>query len=413
MTLSFNECDHVVVGKEPVECFAIDRMRALLLRTFLAPTSFVAAVMWTIWAQAAEPITVLAPFNLTGPQAVLGAPCYKGAELAVEKLNAAGGVLGRPIELIPIDTASDVSRTTNELESELERYPSATAGIGYTDSTYALDAGRVFQKAGIPFITPGATAPDLPQQVGSGMFLAAYGDDAQALAMAQYAWNELKLRHVALWVDESSVYTRTVGGFFEEFFRNLGGTVDRRNFAAGVTDFGDWIAAFKEAEPKPQAIYGASMPRSAVSLIEQVRNAGVDVPLLSGDGWDDGAIVEASKRNGIENVYFTTHLFLGVDTPGMKEFGEAYKQKFGSPPPNAFAPLGFDSVNLLAAAIERAGSTQPDAVRTALANTRDFEGLAGNIAYSPGKRVPDKAVAVIKINDGDETLVWTRVPQSQ
>jgi branched-chain amino acid transport system substrate-binding protein len=413
MTLSFNECDHLVVGKEPVECFAIDRMRALLLRTFLAPTSFVAAVMWTIWAQAAEPITVLAPFNLTGPQAVLGAPCYKGAELAVEKLNAAGGVLGRPIELIPIDTASDVSRTTNELESELERYPSATAGIGYTDSTYALDAGRVFQKAGIPFITPGATAPDLPQQVGSGMFLAAYGDDAQALAMAQYAWNELKLRHVALWVDESSVYTRTVGGFFEEFFRNLGGTVDRRNFAAGVTDFGDWIAAFKEAEPKPQAIYGASMPRSAVSLIEQVRNAGVDVPLLSGDGWDDGAIVEASKRNGIENVYFTTHLFLGVDTPGMKEFGEAYKQKFGSPPPNAFAPLGFDSVNLLAAAIERAGSTQPDAVRTALANTRDFEGLAGNIAYSPGKRVPDKAVAVIKINDGDETLVWTRVPQSQ
>ena len=413
MTLSFNECDHLVVGKEPVECFAIDRMRALLLRTFLAPTSFVAAVMWTIWAQAAEPITVLAPFNLTGPQAVLGAPCYKGAELAVEKLNAAGGVLGRPIELIPIDTASDVSRTTDELESELERYPSATAGIGYTDSTYALDAGRVFQKAGIPFITPGATAPDLPQQVGSGMFLAAYGDDAQALAMAQYAWNELKLRHVALWVDESSVYTRTVGGFFEEFFRNLGGTVDRRNFAAGVTDFSNWIAAFKEAEPKPQAIYGASMPRSAVSLIEQVRNAGVDVPLLSGDGWDDEAIVEASKRNGIENVYFTTHLFLGVDTPGMKEFGEAYKQKFGSPPPNAFAPLGFDSVNLLAAAIERAGSTQPDAVRTALANTRDFEGLAGNIAYSPGKRVPDKAVAVIKINDGDETLVWTRVPQSQ
>src|SRR6188472_1609892 len=413
MTLSFNECDHVVVGKEPVECFAIDRMRALLFRTFLAPTSFVAAVMWTIWAQAAEPIKVLAPFNLTGSQAVLGAPCYKGAELAVEKLNAAGGVLGRPIELIPIDTASDASRTTNELESELERYPSATAGIGYTDSTYALDAGRVFQKAGIPFITPGATAPDLPQQVGSGMFLAAYGDDAQALAMAKYAWNELNIRHVALWVDESSVYTRTVGGFFEKFFRNLGGTVDRRNFAAGVTEFGDWIAVFKEAEPKPQAIYGASMPRSAVSLIEQVRNAGVDVPLLSGDGWDDEAIVEASKRNGIENVYFTTHLFLGVDTPGMKEFGEAYKQKFGSPPPNAFAPLGFDSVNLLAAAIERAGSTQPDAVRTALANTRDFEGLAGNIAYSPGKRVPDKAVAVIKINDGVETLVWTRVPQSQ
>jgi branched-chain amino acid transport system substrate-binding protein len=369
--------------------------------------------MWTIWAQAAEPITVLAPFNLSGPQAALGAPCYRGAELAVEKLNAAGGVLGHRIELIPIDTASEVSRTTNELDSALERYPNATAGIGYTDSTYALDAGRVFQKAGIPFITPGATAPDLPNQVGSGMFLAAYGDDAQALAMAKYAWNELKVRNVALWVDETNVYTRTVGGFFEEFFRNLGGTVDRRNFAAEVTDFGDLIATFKKADPKPQAIYGASMPRTAVSLIEQVRNAGIDVPLLSGDGWDDEAIVEASKRNGIENIYFTTHLFLGVDTPGMKEFTEAYKQKFGSPPPNAFAPLGFDSVNLLATAIERAGSTQPDAIRTALANTRDFQGLVGKIAYSPGKRVPEKPVAVIKIDDGAEILVWTWMPQSQ
>jgi branched-chain amino acid transport system substrate-binding protein len=421
MTLSSNECDLLAPAflptrtswlvpirdlstgrgcewrkKEPIECF---------VRTFLAPTAFVAAMIWTIWAQAVEPITVLAPFNLTGPQAALGAPCYKGAELAVEKLNAAGGVLDRPIELIPIDTASEVSRTTNELESALERYPSATAGIGYTDSTFALDAGRAFQKAGIPFITPGATAPDLPHQVGSGMFLAAYGDDAQALAMAKYA---------ALWVDESSVYTRTVGGFFEEFFRSLGGTVDRRNFSAGgATDFGDWIAAFKKAEPKPQAIYGASMPRSAVSLIEQVRDAGVEVPLLSGDGWDDEAIVEASKGKGINNIVFTTHLFLGVATPGMREFSEAYKQKFGSPPPNAFAPLGFDSVNLLAAAIERAGSTQPDAVRTALANTRDFQGLVGKIAYSPGKRVPDKPVAVIKIDDGVETLVWTWMPQSQ
>ena len=197
------------------------------------------------------------------------------------------------------------------------------------------------------------------------------------------------------------------------FFGILGGTVDRRNFAAEVTDFGDWIAAFKKADPKPQAIYGASMPRSAVSLIEQVRDAGVDVPLLSGDGWDDEAIVESSKSNGIKNIVFTTHLFLGVDTPGMKLFSEAYKQKFGSPPPNAFAPLGFDSVNLLATAIERAGSIQPDAVRSALANTRDFEGLVGKIAYSPGKRVPDKAVAVIKIDDGVETPVWTWMPQRQ
>ena len=117
----------------------------------------------------------------------------------------------------------------------------------------------------------------------------------------------------------------------------------------------------------------------------------------------EGLVDRQQDRSGVGDT-LVRDLFT-VDTPGMKEFSEAYKQKFGSPPPNAFAPLGFDSVNLLATAIERAGSIQPDAVRSALANTRDFEGLVGKIAYSRGKRVPDKAVAVIKIDDGVETLV--------
>jgi hypothetical protein len=123
----------------------------MLLRIFLAPTSFLAAIIWTIWAQAAEPIMVLAPFNLTGPQAVLGAPCYKGAELAVEKLNAAGGVLGRPIELIPIDTASQVSRPTNELEGALEHCRHRSHGFhlcsrGYFKRPESASSRRALQR---------------------------------------------------------------------------------------------------------------------------------------------------------------------------------------------------------------------------------------------------------------------------
>lgn len=384
-----------------------------IIRAFLFAFLFLPATTWTTEAQAAEPIVVITPFNLTGPDAVLDAACYQGAELAVEKLNVAGGVLGRPIRLIRVDTASDDSSTANKVEGALESHPNAVAGIGFTDSTYALDAGRVFQKAGLPFITPGATAPDLPRKVGNDLFLAAYGDDAQALVMAKYARNELKVRHVALWIDQSRVYTRTVGGFFSKFFRQLGGAIDKRTYAAGVADFRDFIAAYKAADPKPDAIYAASTPGSAVPLIQQVRDAGSDVPLLSADGWDDEEIVDASRQKGVKGIYFTTHRFLGVDTPDMKAFIKAYRQRFGAPPPNAFAPLGFDSVNLLAAAIKRAGSTKPDAIRAALAETRGFQGLVGKIAYAPGKRVPDKAVSVIRIDRGVETPVWTWTPQSE
>ena len=151
----------------------------MLLRTFLAP-SFVAAVMWTIWAQAAEPITVLAPFNLTGPQAVLGAPCYKGAQLAVEKLNAAGGVLGRPIELIPIDTASEVSRTTNELESALSGIRTLQPASVTRIPPMLLSRGGYFKRPESPS-SRRALPRDIPNKVGSGMFLTAYGDNVRPL----------------------------------------------------------------------------------------------------------------------------------------------------------------------------------------------------------------------------------------
>jgi branched-chain amino acid transport system substrate-binding protein len=369
-------------------------------RILLVPVCFLMTLIGTVGGKADEPIVVIAAFNITGPEAVLDAPCYRGAELAVEKLNAAGGVLGRRIRLIAVDTASDARSTASKVQGALKSYPDAIAGIGFTDSTYALDAGRVFQKARLPFITPGATAPDLPKKVGDEMFLAAYGDDAQALVMAEYARNELKVRHVALWIDKSRVYTRTVGGFFDKFFRQRGGTIEKRTYTESVTDFRDFIAAFKAANPKPEAIYSASMPHSAVAVIAHVRAAGIDVPLLSGDGWNDEEIVVASKQKGIKQIFFTTHLFLGVDTPAMRAFVKAYTRKFGVPPPNAFAPLGFDTINLFADAIRRAGSIKPDAIRVALANTRDFQGVVGKIAYAPGSRVPIKAVSVIRIDKG-------------
>jgi branched-chain amino acid transport system substrate-binding protein len=382
-------------------------------RSVLAPILFVSVVIVAPAARAVEPIVVIAPFNLTGPDSVLDAPCYHGAELAVEKLNGEGGILGRPMRLIEVDTASDVGGTADKVRVALENHPDAVAGVGFAYSTYALEAGRVLQKAGTPFITPGATAPDLPREVGDDLFLAAYGDDAQARVMAKYAWHELGIRRVALWIDESRVYTRTVGAYFDQFFRALGGSVEKRTYPGDTTDFRGLIAAVKSAEQSPQAIYAASMPGSAVTLIEQVRKAGIDLPLLSADGWADKRIVDASGRQGIKNIYFTTHRFLGVETPAMKAFVDAYRRKFGATPPDAFAPLGFDSVNLLADAIKRAGSAEPAKVRASLADTRDFRGLVGKISYAPGTRVPKKAVAVIRIDKGIEAPVWTWTPAGQ
>ncbi len=357
-----------------------------------------------------KPIPVIATFNLSGSDAVLDGPSFRGAELAAEQINASGGVLGRPIELIAVNTASDLPTTAQAVDAALKGHPRAVAGIGYSDSSYALAAGRVFQQDGLPFITSGATTPTLPEQVGDEMFLAAYGDDAQARVMAGFAYHRLKLRHVAVWINEDREYTRAVGAYFKEAFERLGGTVSVRRYAGGKTEFADLIDAFGKADPALEAIYAATAPAGSTLVVAQARAAGVSAPLLSGDGWDNADLVALSREQDLADIYFTTHRYLDVHTPAMRAFVADYTLRFGQAPPNAFAVLGYDTLNLLADAIRRAGSTDPSRVRDALADTTGFQGVVGPIRYAPGRRTPIKPVAVIELDRGEEKPVWTTTP---
>jgi branched-chain amino acid transport system substrate-binding protein len=353
-----------------------------------------------------QPVEVIAAFNLTGGSAVLDAPSYDGARLAAEAINRDGGIFGRPLELIPVDTGSKPDTVAAKVEAALAAHPGAVAGIGYSYSTEALNAGRVFQAHGLPFVSPGATDPSVPAEVGDDMFYAAYGDDAQAAAMAAFVRNELKLGRAAVWIEDRDLYPRTVGADFPKSFEALGGTVAVAQADPTAAGFAAFIDKVKAASPPVEAIYVASMPDTAPGLIAAARTAGISAPLLSGDGWDAETIVALSRDKSLGDIFFTTHNFLGVHTPAMTAFVQAYGDKYGVAPPNAFAPLGFDTVNLLADAMRRAGSTEPAAIRAALAETTDFPGIVGVISYTPGVRVPRKEVSVIEVRDGTETLRW-------
>ena len=155
---------------------------------------------------AADPIRIAAPFNVTGAVSSLDAPALNGAKLKVAEINAAGGVLGRPLELEIFDTKSDPT-TIASVASQLVGGGKLAAGVGFTDSDSALALGPIFQKAGIPFVTPGATSPKLPDQIGDTMFLACFGDNVQAAAGAEFVLSKLQAKNVYLLRDNSSEYT--------------------------------------------------------------------------------------------------------------------------------------------------------------------------------------------------------------
>jgi branched-chain amino acid transport system substrate-binding protein len=142
-----------------------------------------------------------------------------------------------------------------------------------------------------------------------------------------------------------------------------------------------------------------------------LRSAGIAVPVLGGDGLDIG---EAwAKVEGARDIYFTTHAYLGADNPDptVKAFWAAFTKAYPDVEPDAFSALGYDAARLLMAAIKAAESTDPQAVRAALAATRGFDGATGTISYVAGSQIPLKSVTIMEVDGGQQRFVTDILPK--
>ncbi|HET6485585.1 MAG TPA: ABC transporter substrate-binding protein, partial [Spirochaetia bacterium] len=287
------------------------------------------------------------------------------------------------------------------------------AMFGFSDSDMTMAAAPIAAKAGIVFVTSGATSPKLPDQVPDYLYLACFGDNVQAAAGAEYAINTLKAKTVYLLIDKGMEYTLLLGKYFQERFVELGGKVVLQdNYQTGDKDFSAQITRLKGQKAKADLLYIASGPDDVGTIVKQFRDAGIKTPIMGGDGYDTTNLVQVGGA-GAENVYFTTHSLMDANlgTDAVKKFIAAYQAEYKNPPENAFAGLGYDTVKLLADSIKRAGSADPKAIRTALQATKDLPGVTGSITYQEGSRIPQKGVTVILVKDGKFTLAAEVVPQ--
>jgi branched-chain amino acid transport system substrate-binding protein len=352
-------------------------------------------------------------YNMTGSQASLDSPSANGAKLAAKEINAAGGVLGKKIQLVAYDGKSDAA-TIGNAATQLTGTDKVVAMFGFSDSDMTMAAAPIAAKAGIVFVTSGATSPKLPDQVPDYLYLACFGDNVQAAAGAEYAVNSLNAKSVYLLIDKGMEYTLLLGKYFKERFVELGGKVVLEdNYQTGDKDFSAQITKLKGVKKqKADLLFISSGPDDVGTIVKQFRDAGIKAPIMGGDGYDTPLLVEVAGA-GAENVYFTTHSLMdaGLGTEAVKKFIAAYQAEYKNPPENAFAGLGYDTVKLLTYAIKRAGSADPKAIRTALQATKDLAGVTGSISYQEGSRIPQKGVTVILVKDGKFTLAQEVVPQ--
>lgn len=352
-----------------------------------------------------EDITIGAVYNLSGSQSNLDIPSAQGALAAVKEINSKGGLLGKQLALSVEDGQSDVRVIAEKTAKLIEEFPAVPGIVGLSDTDMVLAAAPVAARHRRVFLTSGATSPQLPQQVPDYLYLACFGDNVQAAVGAEWAYAGLGVRDVLILYNQDSTYSRLLQGYFRTRFEELGGHI-----VATQVYSPDRFSALALKPGKFDLIYLAATPEEVLPALAQLRKAGVSVPVLGGDGLDIGSVWQQGRE--FSNVYFTTHAYLGKDnkSPKVEAFRASFARAYPNIEPDAFTALGFDTVSLLAEAIRRAGSTQPDAVRHALSEIQGYAGITGHISYLSGSQIPVKSVSIIKVNHGSRQLVGEYLP---
>ena len=354
---------------------------------------------------AAGPIPIGHVASLTGDTATFGQSTDRGMRMAIEEINANGGALGRPLELLSEDDRSITEEARTAALKLLQR-DQVVALLGEIASSRSLAAAPEAQRAQVPMISPGSTNPKVTE-VGDYIFRACFIDPFQGTVMARFATEELKARKVAILFDFKQDYSVGLADFFRKTFTQLGGEIvaDER-YTSGDIEFRAQLTTIRAA--KPDAIFVPGYYTELGLIAKQARELGIDVPLLGGDGWDSEKTLEIGGA-AVEGYYFSSHYAADSDSPKVQAFVRRYKEKYAQTP-DAMAALGYDTVGILADALDRAGDTSGAKLRDAIAATQGYEGVTGRISIDPARNARKDAV-VLKI-EGGKFKFYRSVPAS-
>ncbi|GJL73004.1 MAG: amino acid ABC transporter substrate-binding protein [Nitrosomonas sp.] len=342
--------------------------------------------------------------DLEGGQASLGQAAMNGFVLA---LQAADPGQNRKLFVSLIDTKTNPATTLSAANSVVSAISVAS---GFTDNDSVLVAGPIFEDEEVPFLSIGATDPSLPDTIGKSIFLVPFGDNAQAAAAAEFAQSEFGNTVAILW-DATSQYSRTLPRYFRARFEELGGEVVFDSAYNGECDISLLGTQVQDLISTPSFIYLAGLPACIGETVASLRSAGVDLPIVGGDGLDTPNLFLGGAEL-TNDVWYTTHAWLSSETgtPEVQQFISSYEQAYGNPPQDAFAALGYDAANLLLDALQRTTDIRPIRITEALEETSEFQGVTGTITYSAERRVPDKNVWIVKVTQGESSLAQTMVP---
>lgn len=385
--------------------------KGLKLASVLMGTMLMGGVLAGCGSQAdSNEIKVGANFEMTGNVANYGAATLDGLKLAIDEINDAGGVDGKKITLVTADNKSEASEAVNAA-TKLISDDKVSVLVGPAVTANVIAESQVATDNKVPIIAPDATSPDVTVENGKVkpfVFRSCFIDPQQGTVMAKFASENLKAKTAVIYVDNSTDYSKSLGKVFKEKFEAAGGKVLMEEaFLAKDQDFKATLTKLKTANA--DVIFVPAYYEEVGKIVKQARELGITCPILGTDGWDDSKVTDIAGADALNNTYFSTHY--SDKDESVKPFVEAFKNKYGHMP-NVFAALGYDAGKMLADAIKRAGSGDPEKIQKALEETKDLKVGTGTITMDKNHN-PIKQAVILQNKDGDRVMVTKIMPDSE
>ena len=348
---------------------------------------------------AGEGVTIGGNFELSGGASAYGTPMNQGVQLAVEQVNEAGGVLGEDVKYVFYDNTS-VEQEAASIATRLATEDNVAAVIGPATSGDAQAQTPALTRAGVPAVLPAATGDMVTMEdeetAYEYIYRVSFQDSFQGQVLANFAQKDLGATKAAIVYDNSTDYGVGLVDSFKEVFE--GEIVTEETFVGGSTDFNAILTSIRGKDF--DVLYIPGYYEEAGLIIKQAREMGIDQPILGPDGFANTTLLDLAGAENVNDVYYTGHFTPNSEDPMIQDFLAAYKEKFGVEA-DSFAALAYDAAKLVLQAIETAGSSDPEAVKDAIAETTGFEGITGTFSLDENHN-PVKNTFVIELQNGVE-----------
>lgn len=377
-------------------------MKRILL-SLLIVASLLIAVACQPSGSGGDKVRIGVFMSLTGSTANFGISSVNGIKMAADEVNAAGGINGKQVELLVEDDRSDASEAAT-IVTKFVTQNQVHGILGEVASSRSIAAAPIAQNARIPMLTPSSTNPEVTKK-GDYIFRSCFIDPVQGAAIAQFAARTLNAKRAAIMVDRKNDYSTGLAKNITETFTRLGGTmVATTSYQEGDQDFNAQLTSLKGSNP--EVIFVPGYYNDVGLIAKQARDKGISVPLIGGDGWDSAQLY-AIGGSALDGSFFSNHYSPYDTDPKVQKFVNDYKSRYGTIP-DALAATAYDAAHIMFDAIKRANSLDGKAIRDAMAATKEFPGVTGNVTFNENRDAV-KPIIMIEIKPGGAYAVRERV----